>query len=259
MSGNTITDIEDRIQRFVEGGLARLLAGRLHPREVAIQLAKTMDDHAVRQPNGGGVAPDTYLVRLNPTDQRALLEASPELNAALCIELIELARRSNLIMEQSPTVKLLADQTVEPNHVLIAAQHTGQNRESTATLSRDVVWEVKNPDTPIATLLLQPNQPIALTRPVVNLGRHRENHIVVDNPNVSRHHAQIRLKMGRYVLFDLGSTVGTTVNGQNVREAVLRSGDVIGMAGTSLIYIEDTPLPSPEEIGLDDSDTTPLD
>jgi pSer/pThr/pTyr-binding forkhead associated (FHA) protein len=56
---------------------------------------------------------------------------------------------------------------------------------------------------------------------------------------VSRHHAQIRLRFGQYVIFDLGSQAGTMVNGKPIQQKALEPGDVISLAGVSLIYVEE--------------------
>jgi pSer/pThr/pTyr-binding forkhead associated (FHA) protein len=97
---------------------------------------------------------------------------------------------------------------------------------------------------PQAVLVLTGDRNIPLSQPVVNIGRRRDNDVILDHPGVSRHHAQLRLRFGRYMLFDLGSTRGTMVNGQPIREAVLQSGDVIRMADVTLIYVEEAPAPS---------------
>jgi pSer/pThr/pTyr-binding forkhead associated (FHA) protein len=57
---------------------------------------------------------------------------------------------------------------------------------------------------------------------------------------VSRRHAQLRLRFGRYTLYDLDSQSGTLVNGQPVQEWVLQPGDVMSLGGVNLIYTEDT-------------------
>ena len=41
---------------------------------------------------------------------------------------------------------------------------------------------------------------------------------------------------GPYVIFDLQSTGGTTVNGHRVVQQTLTPGDVIALAGVSLVY-----------------------
>ena len=55
---------------------------------------------------------------------------------------------------------------------------------------------------------------IPLTQPVVNIGRRVENTLVIDDPRVSRTHAQLRAINGRYIIFDLNSTGGTFINGE---------------------------------------------
>src|SRR5512133_3024136 len=47
---------------------------------------------------------------------------------------------------------------------------------------------------------------IPLTQPLVRIGRRLENNLVLDDPRVSRTHAELRAINGRYVLFDLNST-----------------------------------------------------
>jgi adenylate cyclase len=51
---------------------------------------------------------------------------------------------------------------------------------------------------------------------VLVIGRHSACQIVVDDPQVSRNHAEIRLLAGRYRLTDLGSVNGTWLNGQRI-------------------------------------------
>ncbi|MFN3309189.1 MAG: FHA domain-containing protein, partial [Anaerolineales bacterium] len=78
-----------------------------------------------------------------------------------------------------------------------------------------------------------------LDQAVVNIGRHPDNHLVLDDPRVSRQHAQLRAVRGHYLIFDLGSAGGTLVNNLRVRQATLSSGDVISLAGVPLVYGED--------------------
>jgi len=82
-----------------------------------------------------------------------------------------------------------------------------------------------------------------LNEAVVNIGRRLENQLVIDDPRVSRNHAQLRAIKGRFVLFDLNSTGGTFVNGQRTSQTVLYPGDVISLAGVALIFGQDNPPP----------------
>lgn len=85
-----------------------------------------------------------------------------------------------------------------------------------------------------------------LKEAVINIGRRIENALTIDDPRVSRSHAQLRAINGRYVIFDLNSTGGTYVNGNKVNQTVLYPGDVISLAGVQLIFRQDTLLPRPD-------------
>ena len=65
----------------------------------------------------------------------------------------------------------------------------------------------------------------------------------IDDPRVSRNHAQLRAIKGRYVVFDLNSTGGTFINGRRASQGVLYPGDVISLAGVMLIFGQDNPPP----------------
>ena len=61
----------------------------------------------------------------------------------------------------------------------------------------------------------------------VVLGRSREADIVLDDPNVSRRHAELRREQDRWAISDLGSTNGVKVNGRRVERRELEPGDEI--------------------------------
>jgi pSer/pThr/pTyr-binding forkhead associated (FHA) protein len=76
---------------------------------------------------------------------------------------------------------------------------------------------------------------------LTNIGRKLDNHIVLNDPRISRNHAQIRVVDGQYILLDLNSTGGTMVNGRKVSKSVLYSGDAISLAGLDIKFVQDTP------------------
>lgn len=62
----------------------------------------------------------------------------------------------------------------------------------------------------------------------VSIGRDLANSVVINDPEVSRHHARLYRQGANYVIEDLGSTNGTSVNGQRlVGPYILRTGEVI--------------------------------
>jgi pSer/pThr/pTyr-binding forkhead associated (FHA) protein len=73
-------------------------------------------------------------------------------------------------------------------------------------------------------------------RPVLTLGRARECDIVVDDPSVSRRHAELRRGPGGFTLIDLKSTNGTQVNGKAIEQAEVDDGDRITLGQTELRF-----------------------
>ena len=99
---------------------------------------------------------------------------------------------------------------------------------------------------PNAVLILEGIKAYPLTETIVNIGRKFENHLIIDDPRISRVHAQLRAVNGHFVLFDLHSKGGTFVNGQRISEVMLYPGDVISLAGVTLIFAQDSPIPPME-------------
>ena len=90
-------------------------------------------------------------------------------------------------------------------------------------------------------LIVNGETAIPLNSPIINIGRSRDNHIVLNDPYISRHHVQLRLRFGVYTLFDTQSQGGVLVNDVVVREHRLQPGDVIRIGKTQLVYFEDAP------------------
>jgi pSer/pThr/pTyr-binding forkhead associated (FHA) protein len=72
------------------------------------------------------------------------------------------------------------------------------------------------------------------------VGREPDNMMVLDNPGVSRHHAQIELLGHHFYLVDLGSTNGTLLNGKRLwKKASLKDNDKIRIGKYDIIFADD--------------------
>ncbi len=80
-----------------------------------------------------------------------------------------------------------------------------------------------------------------LDRNEVSIGRSLDNQLVINDLGVSRTHAKLLARGGRFSIKDQNSTSGTYVNGQRVRRKTLDSGDIISLAGIPMLYVEDSP------------------
>jgi len=238
MNKGRFTRFEQRIEQLVEGSFARLFAGRLYPREVATHLARAMEDNVRPGPDGALASPNVFVVHLNPDDHLALMEAQPNLVQSLAETVIDLANRGDMRLSTAPIINLESDPAVLPHMVEVVARHEAPPSRSTQVL-QPLSTPESAPAPRNAHLIVSGSRYVPLIRPVINIGRRQDNHIVIEDMRVSRAHAQLRLRFGHYVLYDLSSSGGTYVNDRPITECILKPGDVISLAGVALVYIED--------------------
>jgi pSer/pThr/pTyr-binding forkhead associated (FHA) protein len=139
-------------------------------------------------------------------------------------------------------VRLVANPEIKRHRVNITALQDGKDvaSEKTQTYGGSSRFEVSlaKLQEVDAFLIVQGRRHVPLNRPLITMGRRPSNDIVLDLPSVSRQHAQIRWRFGRFVLYDVSSRGRTLVNGHPISEQVLRSGDVIALSDALLVYGE---------------------
>lgn len=257
---NKIAQFESLAKRLVEGTFARLFAGQLPPTKVAVHLTQAMEEHQAHSSGATPQAPTHYWVHLDPNDYAALAAERPSLEGELARHIAELAAQSNLALEGGPVVRVVADEALASHDVRVDARWMPEETdESGETREIDAGDESEDKEAKAPAgrpfLILEGQRHVDLTQPMVSIGRALDNDVIVEDPRVSRHHAQLRQRYGHYVLYDLGSSGGTRINGYPIGECLLRSGDVISLAGVQVIYGEDPPATIPLPEG---EDTPPL-
>ncbi len=70
----------------------------------------------------------------------------------------------------------------------------------------------------------------------ITVGRHESQDIPVREAEVSRKHCVLRQKNGVHTIEDLGSALGTTVNGEPIKVHELASGDVIAVGSLKMRF-----------------------
>ncbi|BCW92702.1 MAG: adenylate cyclase [Thermoanaerobaculum sp.] len=81
---------------------------------------------------------------------------------------------------------------------------------------------------------------VTLEEGPVGIGRAADNVVTLKDFSVSRHHARLELRDGKWWIVDLGSTNGVKVNGTYVQEAPLAHGDTIHIGNFQLTFREKT-------------------
>lgn len=239
MPNNRLAALEATIERILERPFFRLFGGRLEPADIAKRLGRAQEDNRVLAA-GKLLAPNSYRVVLNPSDLAGFKSYESVLRQELATYLIDLADRRNLTLTSKPEIELVADSSFGRGQIEVEArladpsERTGGLAQYTQALDAAAIQAMAIPAQ--AAQLVIGGRTIPIDQPFLTLGRGIDNDIIVESDDVSRQHAQIKLRQGRYVLTDLNSANGTRVNGQRITEQVLHDGDVIQLAGVEILF-----------------------
>jgi hypothetical protein len=240
MNDQQIARLEARLEKLVEGMFANLFGKRVSARDIALQIARSMEDslEAGRSLDSPFIAPDRYIIRLHPTAQNHIMRRYPSLTEVLSEQIIELAANVGYHLNNAPTVLFVADSGLDDGQFVIKADHTIRQHHTTQVM-RPVAKDSNHPIVSHAQLIVRGDKIYNLEQDITNIGRSHDNHLIIDDIHASRHHAQIRLRFGYYTIFDADSQGGTFVNEVRVKEHRLQPGDVIRVGKTSMLYVEE--------------------
>jgi len=247
MATLNLDQLESRLQALIEVRLVDILPGRELEDTIAQALAEAVRENVNREGDGPGLAPNVFTLVAHP-DRVQAWSHSPRLLVELKEILKTVIGETNLEFAEAPTFSIAADDKIDTDDVRVIASHALQEVEDTRGMqsSDDEAASEAEPLPENAFLIVEGVKVFPLREHVVNIGRRLDNHLVIDDPRISRNHVQLRAIKGRYVLFDLNSTGGTFVNGQRANQTVLYPGDVISLAGVPLIFGQDNPPPRPD-------------
>jgi pSer/pThr/pTyr-binding forkhead associated (FHA) protein len=242
-----LDQLEAKIQKLVEDQLAGILPGLKMEDRVIQRLATAVKENIVQQKDDRAIAPNLFTL-IVATDTSPMWK-EPSTIEALKNIIITASRDVGLKFVTQPTIVITTDDNFSAEEIKVVASHrlepVGDTQGMHMSTMNEETEETDNiPEN--AFLIIEGVKVHPLNEAVVNIGRRLENQLVIDDPRVSRNHAQLRAIKGRFVLFDLNSTGGTFVNGQRTSQTVLYPGDVISLAGVALIFGQDNPPPRPD-------------
>lgn len=251
--------IEAHLRGLFEKSLYKLMNSEDSQFNIIEQLSQVIQDNLVETSDDRVFAPDRYCF-LIPEAQLSNWQAQPDILNQLTDKLQSLGRMSDFHFLSQPQIQLEALPKDEEPEIIIQANFSAPvtNLPDTAAMEQ--------PDAPGSLTALPTNAFLVvggrsnfpLQTPIINIGRHSDNDLVLDDPHVSRHHAQIRAINKRFVVFDVGSTGGILLNGKKISQATLRPGDVLKVGMVNLIYIQDTTSEQPTSAIFIEPDDPPF-
>ncbi|MFL5839319.1 MAG: FhaA domain-containing protein [Thermoleophilaceae bacterium] len=246
-----LRSLEEKIEGLVEGAFSRAFKSHVQPVELARKLAKEMEEHKTVSVSRVYV-PDHYVVFLSPDDREQFSTYEVALKKELSDYLLERARDEGLALVTRPQIEFKTDDRLALGEFGIQAQLLGQPEGDAepppADYGHTMVYTPERAAAPLRDdtghargrgLLVFDGKRTVLAGERTTIGRSRECDVVVDDPNVSRKHAEVRRTIEGWMVVDLGSTNGIKVNGRRVNEAVLSAGDEITLGLVQLAFEEE--------------------
>lgn len=233
---------------FLEDGIKKII-------ENSVAIFPWMDQHAVLTRHlveafhahlntldlESKVIPNHFRIFMNSNDVMKW-KSETDYQNAIAHTISETANELGYHFENPVVFDLIARDVLKPGEVIFKSISDPEDLGQTSAIPV-VKVEKEKPETKRrmtnACLLVDETHTFSLSKPVINIGRRSSNDLIFDDLRVSRTHAQIRWVQGGFVIFDIGSTGGTYINGERISQHRLQSGDVISLAGITMIYTEE--------------------
>lgn len=224
-----LKDFESRLERGIEGFFKAAFRSGLQPVELAKRILREME----RDKNVGVRevwVPNRYTLRISAEDRERFSNMEGALIRELENAVVEGAKESGYSLVARPEVVFDTDDRLKRGDVEINAELT----EATGPPQP----QAAPPPAGAGAALVLPDDgkewPLGGDRSVI--GRLAGSEVELQDPGASRRHAEIRRRGDEYVLVDLGSTNGTLLNDNPVKEATLSDGDRITIGRTVLEF-----------------------
>lgn len=251
-----MTRFESMMQGIVEGSFGKIFRSRLQPVELSSKLVRAMEANLQLGPERR-IAPNVYTVYLSQRDFDYFAKFQGSLKQQLGNALVNVARERGYMLTSWPHIDfhlepaLGTGETHIEAHVVdaraISNDPNGQldetrsmsPQEAAALVASAQAAQRSEPMPPAWLTLYRParGNPMSLSNPVIHIGRHLTNDVVVNDKRVSRHHAEIRYEHGQFVLYDLGSTNGVGINGVMTHQPVpLKNNDIVTVGSHEFVF-----------------------
>lgn len=224
---------ERRIEEMVNRPFARAFKAEVQPVEIASALQRECDDRAAIVARGRTMVPNVFTVALGDHDHDRLSTYAEALGAELSAMVSEYAEEQHYAFLGPVSVEFERDSDLETGRfrlrsmAVAAAVPTKRPGAETTTHSAstgNAPWlEVGSTTYPLRS---------ATTR----IGRGTDCDLRIDDPGISRHHAEIRQHGGDVLIVDAGSTNGIVIDNERVQQARLVDGVRIQLGNTTVVF-----------------------
>lgn len=223
---------EQRLERAVSGAFARIFRSAVQPVEIASSITREIDNSTQVLSRDRTLVPNAFRVELSPDDYDRLAPYGQTLSGELDQMVHDHVREQRYTPAGPVVISLVRRDDLHTGRFLVTSRASATVTDSTGGPTSDtginrapVVVEVNG-------------SRHAVPEGGMVLGRGDEADLRINDPGVSRRHAEIRIAVSDRQLtvsvVDLGSTNGIKVDGRKVQQAMLRDGSTIVVGGTTV-------------------------
>lgn len=220
---------ESRLEQAVSGAFAKAFRSAVQPVELAAALQREVDNSAQILSRNRRLVPNTFTIELSPVDHERLAPYSQTLRDELVDMLREHAEEQHYVFAGPVSISFTeADDLV-----------TGRFRVRGKAAAQVQARRAAGGKTAVALEVHGDRHP--LSPPGVVLGRGSEADLRINDPGISRRHAEIRVTSPRGApaevsVVDLGSTNGTVLDGRKITtETAAQDGSRVHIGNTDVI------------------------
>jgi hypothetical protein len=224
---------EQRLEQMISGAFARTFRSAVQPVEISAALAREVDNSAQILSRDRRIVPNDFHVELSAADHERLSGLGAALEQELVAMLKEHAANQSYLFTGPVTITLEAAEDLTTGRFRVRSKAVARVSQSGPDPTETQVRR--------ATAILDINgERLPLAPPGVVVGRGNDADLRVNDPGVSRRHAEFRVTEDangpRVSVHDLGSTNGVLVNGKRVEDVTLTDGAVIRIGNTTLTF-----------------------
>jgi len=222
---------EKKVEGAVNGVFARAFKGDVQPVEIVARLQRELDTEAKLMSRDKRLVPNEFVVALSQHDYDKLVPYSGTLTGEVAVELKRHAGDMGYVFNGPIQIHFDLDPSLPTGRFTVASEAVAGVEASRsippgATSRTQLVLEVNGMRHP-------------LSPPGFVIGRGTEADLRINDPSISRRHAEIRVQgtgPGQSIqIVDLGSTNGIVVNGQRVESSPLGEGSRIEIGSTRML------------------------
>jgi hypothetical protein len=202
-----LDQFEQRLDSLLAGALTAAFDEEVQPVEIVAAVTREMDEHLQELENGRLIAPNHFIVDLAKHDYDRMRDYLKTLEPEFADTARAHANLQHYTLIGPVVVTLMKDNELEAGVFRVSFEQLPAVTSSgspAATIHNITINGVSHP----------------LTKPVNRIGRSVDADIVINDPAISRLHAEITIG-SNVILRDLVSTNGTWLNGERISEIQL--------------------------------------